>query len=195
MPAHDRRIGSGHFGKHLHRRSRRGQRPRQGPRRRDGVPVLRPLSAHVGRRQYGFCPEAQKNAARRDRAPYSRRGSHPGHCRGTAAQTEDAIGRAAAAGRAGTGDRAGSGGLPLRRAALQSGRQIADGDAGRADQASSQAFSDDDLCHARSDRGDDHGGSHRRHERGAHPADRPHRSPFTTIPTTSSSRASSGAPR
>ena len=172
MLAYGRGVGGGHRRKHLHRRSRRRPRPRQGPRRRDGVPVLRPLSAHVGCRQHGLRLEAAKDSPRRDRPPHSRGGDHPGYCRGTTAQTQDTVGRAAAARCAGAGDRAGPGGLPVRRAALQLGRQIANGDAGRVDQASSQAFGDDDLCHARSDRGDDHGGSHRRHERGAHPAER-----------------------
>ena len=83
-----------------------------------------------------------------------------------------ALGRAAPAGGDGPGDRARSAGLPLRRAALQSRRQAARGDAHR-DQGAAPAAEDHfGLRHPRPDRGDDHGRPDRRHEGRPDRADR-----------------------
>ena len=69
--------------------------------------------------------------------------------------------RAAPAGGDGAGDRARSAGVPVRRAALEPRRQAARADAGRDQGIASAAEDDDDLCHPRSDRGDDDGRPHR----------------------------------
>ena len=80
-------------------------------------------------------------------------------------QAAPALRRPASAGRDRTGDRARAEGVPVRRAALQSRRGAARADAGRDRRTAQCAQDDDDLCHPRSGRGDDHG----RQDRGARP--------------------------
>ena len=49
-------------GQDLHRRPGRHQAAAQGPRHRDGVPELRALPAHDGRRQHGLLAEDGQGA-------------------------------------------------------------------------------------------------------------------------------------
>ena len=80
-------------------------------------------------------------------------------------QAARALRRATAARGARARDRARSEGVPVRRAALQSRRRVARLDARRDRRAASPPRRDDDLRHARSGRGDDHGLAHLHHER------------------------------
>ena len=68
--AHGRRAGDGDSGRILHRRARRHQRAAEIPRRRDGVPVLRALSAQDGCREHRLSAEAPRTC----RAPSATRG-------------------------------------------------------------------------------------------------------------------------
>ncbi len=72
LPAHARRPRGGQRRPHPHRRPRRDEPVPQGPRRRDGVPELRALPAHDGRRQHGL--RAQDRRRRQGRDPQARRG-------------------------------------------------------------------------------------------------------------------------
>ena len=71
------------------------------------------------------------------------------------APTEPALGRPAPARRHGPRAGASAARLPVRRAAVQSRRQVARRHAHRDQAAASADRHDDRLCHARSDRGDD----------------------------------------
>ena len=151
------------------RRPRRQRHDAQGTRHRDGVPELRAVSAHDGARQHGLQPDAgapAQGAGRRARAQGRR---HPGAERSARPLPAPAFGRPAPAGRHGPLHRARSAGLPVRRAAVQPRCQAAGADAHR-DQGTAPAPEDHiGLCHARPDRGHDHGrqdrGDARRHRR------------------------------
>ncbi len=80
--------------------------------------------------------------------------------------------RAAPARRHGARDRARAGGVPLRRAAVESRRQAAGADALRDPEAAPAAADDEPLRHARPGRGDDARRSHGRDERRSCRADR-----------------------
>ena len=75
--AHDRGPGEHHRRRDPHRRSRRQQRAAERARHRDGVPELRALSAHDGRRQHGLLAQAARRAEDRDRQPREPRRRHP----------------------------------------------------------------------------------------------------------------------
>ena len=92
--------------------------------------------------------------------------------RAAAAQAPRAFRRAAAARGGRPRDRARSQGVPVRRAAVESGRRAARQHAQRADQAAAGDRDDVDLRDPRSGRGDDDGRSHLHHERGQGGADR-----------------------
>ncbi len=95
----------------------------------------------------------------------------------------------------GTRHRARPAGVPVRRAALQPGREAARGDAHR-DQGAAPAPQDHlGLRDARPDRGDDHGRPDRGDARRPGRAARARRSSSTTAPPTCSSRASSARRR
>ena len=81
-------------------------------------------------------------------------------------QAESALRRPTPAGRGRTRDRASAESFSLRRAALKPRRQDAGADANGNYQAAPAAPGDDDLRHARPDRGDDDGRPDRGHERG-----------------------------
>ena len=85
--------------------------------------------------------------------------------------------------------------LPDGRAALQPRRQAARLHALRAEAPAGRSRRDDDLRHARPDRGDDARAPRRHHEQGRRAADRRRRARSTTIRPTSSSPASSARRR
>ena len=60
-------------GRDLHRRPRRHQPAAEGPRHRDGVPELRALPAHDGRREHGLRAEDRRRRQGRDRRAGRRR--------------------------------------------------------------------------------------------------------------------------
>ena len=64
QPAHARRARGRRQGRDPHRRPRRHDAAAEGPRHRDGVPELRALPAHVGRREHGLRPQDRGRAAR-----------------------------------------------------------------------------------------------------------------------------------
>ena len=119
----DRRPGGRHLGNDPHRRPRRDAPAAGGARGRDGLPVLRALSAHEGRRQHHLRPE--------DGA-----GREGGDRQAAAARHEDAAARAAPRPQAGAAfrrpaparrhrprHRARPAGLPVRRAACPTSTQ------------------------------------------------------------------------
>ena len=170
--ADDRRAGEHHRRRDRHRRAR-GQRCRaEGARHRHGVPELRAVSAHDGARQHGVRAEPGERAAGGDRPEGRARGGDPEP--GALPQPLSAaiVGRAAAARGDGAGDRARPAGVPVRRAAVESGRQAARGDAGGDQGTAPAADHHHGLCHARPDRGDDDGRQDRGDERRQRGADR-----------------------
>ena len=122
-----------HRRRHRDRRTRRQRRAAQGPRHRHGVPDLRALPAHDGRREYGLRAEAR--AARR-KAEIDAKGRTGGRRSSTSTPISSAI-RAQLSG--GQRQRVAMGraivrepaGLPVRRAAVQPRRQAARADAHR----------------------------------------------------------------
>ena len=137
--------------------------PPKDARHRHGVPELRALSAHDGRREHGLLAAAARRAEEGDR----RRGSTapPRSSASTPlprALSAPALRRPAPARRHGPRHRARSAGVPVRRAAVQSRRQAARADAHRDQGAAPAAQDHDDLRHPRPDRGDDHGRPDRR---------------------------------
>ena len=164
----------GHHGRDDHDRRPGRERPlAEGSRHRDGVPELRALPAPLRRRQHRVRPapaeDAEGSGRRADRlgGEAARPDAVP------RAQAEGALGRAAPARRDGPRDRARAAGLPHGRAALEPRREAAHPDARRDREAPARARHDDDLRHARPDRGDDDGRPRRRHEHGRAPAGRP----------------------
>ena len=152
---------------------RRRQRPAaQGARHRDGVPELRAVSAHDGARQHGVLADAGQGRQGDDRRQGRARRRDPGADAAARPLPAPALGRPAPARGDGPRDRARPAGLPVRRAAVQPGRQAARGDAQR-DQGTAPAPEDHlDLRHARPDRGHDHGRQDRGDARRPHRADR-----------------------
>ena len=118
------------------------------------------------RENMGFSLRLRNDSQERiaERVAHAARILNLGHLSGPL--PERAVGRPAPARRDGPGDRARPEGVPVRRAALQPGRQAARGDA-RRDQGAAPAPEDHHrLRHARPGRGDDHGRPHRGDERG-----------------------------
>ena len=181
-----------------HDRDRRQGRQRhriEGSRHRDGVPELRALSAHDGRRQHGLQPAPAQGRCGADRAARRAGGQDPEPRQLSPPLPARAVGRAAPARRDGARDRARPEGLPVRRAAVQPRRQAARRDA-RRDQGAAPAPEDDDgLRHARPGRGDDDGRQDRRDAGRPDRADRRRRSSSTTGRTTSSWPSSSARRR
>ena len=142
-------------------------------RHRHGVPVLRALSAHDGGGKPHLRAEDRARAARRDREAGEIRLRAFADRAAPEAPPGAALRRSAPARR----DRPRAGArrrrLPLRRAALQSRRQAPHRAARRAEAAAPAARQgDDDLRHARPDRGADARRSDRRHACRRHPAAR-----------------------
>ncbi len=157
QPAHARRPRGGQRGRHLHRRPQRHRPLAQGPRRRDGLPELRALPAHVGRRQHGLRPEDRRHQQVRDQQ------AGPGGCqdprpRGVPrAQAEGPLRRSAPARGHGPGHRPPAAGLPDGRAAVQPRRQAPRPDPHPDRLAAAPARCHHGLRHARPGRGHDDG--------------------------------------
>ena len=120
----------------------------------------------------GFSLRLRKAERERDRRARRARGEDPEPRPVPRALSARAVGRPAPARRDGARDRPRSQGVPVRRAVVESRRQAARADA-RRDQGAAPAAEDHDrVRHARPDRGDDDGRSHRRHARRRDRADR-----------------------
>src|SRR2546427_1653184 len=113
------------------RRARRQRRRAEGAGHRDGVPELRALPPHERVRQHGLPPQARRRIPRAH-APARRGGGDDPRARGIpAALSAPALRRPAPARRDGTRDREEAPSVPVRRTAVQPGRQIARRDAHR----------------------------------------------------------------
>ena len=90
-----------------------------GPRHRDGVPVLRTLPAHDGRREHELCASHGQDAASGGgkAGPEGRR--YPADHAPSAAQAQGHVGWAATAGGDRSGNRARTQGVSVRRAAVE----------------------------------------------------------------------------
>ena len=97
--------------------------PAPGPRHRDGVPELRPLSPPHRRREHGLRTEAPPRPQGRDQAPGRRGRPDPGARGAPRSPAPGALRRAAPARGDGPGHRAGAPGLPDGRAAVEPRRQ------------------------------------------------------------------------
>ena len=168
----------------------------QGTRHRHGVPELRALSAHEGRRQYELRPQARRRAQGRDRAT---RVEEAAEILGLEELLDrlpsGAFRRTAPARRHGPRHRPQSASVPVRRAAFQPRRQAARQDARRDQEAAPAARQDHDLRHPRPDRGHDHGRQDRGAERRPHRAGRHADGALQQSGAISSSPVSSARPR
>ena len=102
----------------------------------------------IGLRQHGLRPQNAEIRQARDPEAGARGRRHPGHRRVSETQAAAAVGRPAPARRLGAGDRAPPAGLSVRRAVIESRRQTARPDAGRAEEIASAPRHDRDLCDA-----------------------------------------------
>ena len=157
LAADARRPRKHHLGHDLDRRPRRQQCPAQRARHCDGVPELRALSAHDGRRQYGLLAQAARRQGRGNLERGQPRRRNPGADAAARALSPAIVGRPAPARRHGPRHRARSAGVPVRRAVVQPRRQAARRDAHRDQGTASAAEDHDGLRHPRPDRGHDHG--------------------------------------
>ena len=155
--AHDRRPRGDHRGRDLDRRRRGERRAAARSRHRHGVPELRALSAHERVRQHGVRAEAAEVPEGRDQAAGGRGGAHPRHRHAARSQAAGAVGRAAAARGDGARHRAQPEGVPVRRAAVEPGRQAARADAHRDQEGAPDGAHHHRVRDARPDRGDDAG--------------------------------------
>ena len=118
-------------GEHAHRRSA-GERPRpEGPRHRDGVPVVCAVPAPHRARQHRLRVEAEEDAQGRDQQARRRGRQDPGTHREPRPQARASVGRPAPARRHGPRHRPPAAGVPHGRAALEPRRQAARPDARR----------------------------------------------------------------
>ena len=180
-------------------RDRRRGRQRAAPvaaGHRDGVPVLRAVSASQRARQHGV------PAARRQAIPTPRSTERVNEAARLLrleplleAQAEQAVRRRAAARRARPGDRPPPEGVPDGRAADQPGRRAARRHARRAQARAAAAGLDDDLRDPRPDRGDGARSPDRDHEPGPPRAGRARRWRSTSGRRRCSPRASSARRR
>ena len=128
-------------------------------------------------------------------APGARGGRDPRPHGVPAAQAEGALGRAASARGHGARDRARAAGVPHGRAAVEPRREAAGADARGDREAAAGPGRDDDLRHARPDRGHDDGRPRGRDEAGRTCSRSTRRRCCTTARRTSSSPGSSVRPR
>ena len=172
------------------------QRPAaEGPRHRDGLPELRALPAHERGQEHGLRAQDARAPEGGDRPPRPRGGPHP-RAHGLAAQeAAHALRRTAAARRDGPRDRPQPAGVPDGRAALEPRREAARGDARRDRAHPARPRRDDDLRHARPDRGDDDGRPRRRDAERRSSSRSPTRRSSTTGRATCSSPSSSARRR
>ena len=155
--ADDRRARVDHVGRVAHRRQGR-ERPRtQGPRHRDGVPVVRAVPAPHRARQHRLRAQVEEDAQGRDQRARREGGEDPRAHREPRSQAGPAVGWPASARGDGPRDRAPAAGVPDGRAAVEPRRQAARPDAGRGLQAPAHAQRHHRLRDPRPDRGDDDG--------------------------------------
>ena len=127
-------------GKHPHRRPRGQRCAAQGSRHRHGVPELRALPAHERVRQHGLRPQAAQDAQGRDRPAGQGSRRNPGHRPAARPQAQAALRRPAPARGRGPRHRARAQRLPVRRAAVQPGRQAARADPRRTSASCTSAW-------------------------------------------------------
>ena len=146
-----------HRGLDHDRRPRRDRRRAQGPRHRDGLPELRALSPHDGRRQHGLRAQGGPRGQGGARRP-GPRGRPPARPRGLPRpQAEGALRRPAPARGDGPRDRAPARGVPHGRAAVQPRRQAPRLHPHPDRRPPAAPGRHHGLRHARPDRGDDDG--------------------------------------
>ena len=179
----------------LHRRPRCHRPPSETTTHRDGVPELRGVSAHEGVRQHRLRAQDAEGEEAGDRRA-SALGGQLLHIEEPARPLlVPAVGRAEAARGRGPGNGHESGRAADGRAALEPRRPAPSRDARRAQVAAPEPRRDDDLRHARPDRGAQHGRPDRRDEQGARSSSSAIRSRCTTTRPTRSSAASSATRR
>ena len=105
-PAHGRGPRGDHRRRAADRRQADEQRGPEGPRHRDGLPELRPVSAHDRLREHGLLPEAAPHPEGRDRPEGPRGARDPGYHPVSAPQAEGPLRRPAPARRHRPRDRA-----------------------------------------------------------------------------------------
>ena len=177
------------------RRARR-QRPLAARSRHgDGVPELRALPAHDGRREHRLLAQPAEDAEGRDASQGRGGGSRARPDRAPRPQAGAALRRAAPARRDGSRDRALAGGVPDGRAAVEPRRQAARAHArgGLADPAAARRRHA--VRHPRPGRGDDDGRPRRRDAQPAACSSARDRRRSTTRPRTCSSPRSSARRR
>ena len=153
--AHDRRARGSDCRLDQHRRQRRHRARAAPPRHRDGVPELRPLSAHDDPPEPRLRAQGPEGA-QGGRPPARRGGGRAPRPHGDARpQAGPALRRPAAARRDGARDRARAAGVPDGRAAVEPRCQAPGRDARLPGAAPRPPGRDDRLRHARSDGGDD----------------------------------------
>ena len=130
-------------------------------RRGDGVPELRPLSAHDRGGEHGVRAQEHPCPAAGDPGTGGRGGADAGDGGASRAPARGAFRRAAAASGDRPGDREGAEGVPLRRAAVEPRRGAPSADAGGTRRTAPAAGLDDDLRDPRPGGGHDARGSDR----------------------------------
>ena len=155
--AHGRGAGEHHLRRNPHRRAGGEQPAAEGARHRHGVPELRALSAHDGRRQHELLDAAARRAEGGDRGAGQARRRNPRARPLSRPVSAATLRRPAPARRHGPRHRPRSAGVFVRRAAVEPRRQTARADAHRDQGAAPAAQDHDDLRHPRPDRGHDHG--------------------------------------
>ena len=192
---HGGRPGGHHRRQADHRRQRRQRQGAQGPRHRDGVPVLRALPAHDRRREHGLPAQARRGGQGHHPEEGQRGGRDAGADPAPRPQAVQPVRRPAPARRDGTGHRAPAQGVPDGRAAVQPRRQAARADAHPGVADPEEPGHHHALRHPRPDRGDDARRPGRGHAAAASCSRSVRRPTSTTTRSTCSSPASSAARR
>ncbi len=126
---HDCRPRGHLVGRNAHRRRAGKRKGTQGPRYRDGVPVLRALPAHDRPAEHRLPVDLGEGEEGRNRVQGRRNRENSRSHRVAGPQARPVVGRSASACRDGSRDRARPQGVPDGRAAVQSGRQATRADA------------------------------------------------------------------
>ena len=135
-------------GRDLDRRRAGQRRAAARPRHRHGVPELRALSAHDRVREHGVRPETAEIPQGARSSAGSTRPPASSIERAAGAPAQGPLRRPAPACRDGPRDRAQPEGVPVRRAAVEPGRQAARADADRDQEGASDDRDHDRLRHA-----------------------------------------------